>query len=88
MPLFACSSCDAIDNTAISEYWSQQFDAHDAGVKFEPKCSECHTGTWHGEFPKRFAKTEGYVPDPKMPGFIMPKNGWRAPAGSIPDDLR
>ena len=76
MPLFACTSCDAIDNTAISGYWEQQLDAHDAGKPFEPKCSECHTGTWHGEFPKRFAKAEGYVPDSKLTGFIMPKGGW------------
>lgn len=74
MPLFACASCDAIDNTAISEYWVQQLEAHDAGRKFEPKCSECRTGKWHGKFPKRFAKVEGYIP--KMSRFIMPKEGW------------
>lgn len=77
MPLFACTSCDAIDNTAISGYWGQQLDAMDAGAEFKPKCSECHTGKWHGEFPKRFAKEQGYVPDKKMVGFIMPRGGWK-----------
>lgn len=76
MPLFACTKCDAIDNTAISEYWQQQLEARDKGEDFQPKCSECYAGTWHGQFPKNFAKVEGYVPDPKMPGFIMPKGGW------------
>jgi hypothetical protein len=77
MPLFACTSCDAIDNTAISDYWGQQFDATRDGKPFEPKCSECYTGKWHGKFPKRLAEVEGYVPDPNMPGFIMPKGGWK-----------
>lgn len=77
MPLFACTKCDAIENTALSEYWGQNLDAYGAGVKFEPICSECKTGTWHGDFPKRTCMDEGYVPDPKMPGFIMPQGGWR-----------
>lgn len=76
MPLFACTVCDAIENTAISDYWTQQLEAHETGKAFEPKCSECSTGTWHGEFPKRFAKAEGYVPDDRMKGFIMPAQGW------------
>ena len=77
MPLFACTSCDAIDNTAISGYWEQQLDAHHAKVEFQPKCSECHSGKWHGEFPKRSAKEAGYIPDPRMSGFVMPQGGWK-----------
>jgi hypothetical protein len=78
MPLFACTICNAIENTAISGYWEQQLDAHHAKDTFKPKCSECHTGAWHNQFPKRFAQQEGYVPDPKMPGFIMPREGWKS----------
>lgn len=80
MPLFACTNCDAIDNTSISGYWSQRLYASDTHAEFKPKCSECHAGEWHGKFPKRFSKIEGYVPDPKMPGFIMPKGGWNPKA--------
>jgi hypothetical protein len=84
VPLFACTKCDAIDNTAISGYWDQHYDSYDVAngkiesVDFKPLCSECFTGKWHGEFPKKFASVEGYVPDPKMKGFIMPKNGWNS----------
>lgn len=83
MPLFECNNCGAIDNTAISGYWEQQLDfmrAHpeDRGlVDFRPICSECFTGTWHDKFPKDNAKEKGFIPDPHMPGFIMPKEGWK-----------
>lgn len=78
MPLFECSNCVAIENTALSDYWSQDLDHHvtSKGMgkvdpePFKPKCSECLTGKWHGEFPKRIAKEAGYVPDPKMQGMI------------------
>jgi len=80
MPLFECTGCGAIENTAISNYWSQQLDHFSPNNEFDPatfkpKCSECVTGTWHGHFPKRIAKDVGYVPDPKMPGFISPPGG-------------
>lgn len=79
MPLFECSKCGAIDNTAISGYWEQQmnyFEAQRDLKDFKPECSECFTGTWHGEFPKKLAKEEGYIADSRIPGFIMPKGGW------------
>ena len=44
MPLFKCSKCGCIDNTALGNYWM--------AAKGEATCSECHTGTWHGRFPK------------------------------------
>lgn len=46
MSLFACSKCNAVENTALGYYWGAQLD------KQPPLCSECHTGTWHGEFDK------------------------------------
>jgi len=76
MPLYECSKCGAIENTATGGYWSQQLDAMDSKTEFKPKCSECITGTWHGLFAKRNAKAERYEPDVKMAGFIQPKGGW------------
>jgi len=55
MPLFKCSKCGAVENTALGAYWAQK-------CRGEPVlCSECDTGTWHGQFPKESA--EGYVED-------------------------
>lgn len=46
MPLFNCSHCGAIENTALGAYWYNR-------AKGRPVlCSECDTGTWHGKFPK------------------------------------
>lgn len=46
MPLYNCSRCGAIENTALGAYWYNR-------SKGEPVlCSECDTGTWHGKFPK------------------------------------
>lgn len=61
MPLFRCSSCGCVENTALSEFWVQRdFE------KVEPKCSECRTGTWHGRFEKKPAS--GYKIDQQ--GFL------------------
>lgn len=47
MPLFNCSRCGVIENTALGAYWYER-------MKGEPVlCSECSTGTWHGRFPKQ-----------------------------------
>jgi len=46
MPLFLCSECGSVENTALGEYWMNKHYG-------EPvRCSECATGQWHGEFPK------------------------------------
>lgn len=46
MPMFTCDKCGCEENTALGYYWP-------AVVNKEPRlCSECHTGTWHGKFPK------------------------------------
>lgn len=49
MPLFMCSKCGCVENTALSHYWQ-------AG-KVGALCSECDPaiGQWHGRFPKRSA---------------------------------
>ena len=49
MPLFVCSNCGCVDNTATGFYWMQSE---------KPLCAECGPenlggGKWHGVFPKR-----------------------------------
>lgn len=60
MPLFKCSKCHCIENTACGHYWMRHADG-------EPVlCSECGDGEWHGKFPKRHAEgmrvgTDGFL---------------------------
>ncbi len=49
MPLFNCSQCNCVENTACGRYWGRK--AEDKPVL----CSECSTGTWHHKFPKKSA---------------------------------
>ena len=47
MSVYICEKCGTIDNTALGGYWRN-------ALRHEPKqCSECNTGTWHNEFPKK-----------------------------------
>lgn len=48
MPLFNCEKCGAVENTALGAYWGRKHQ------KQPELCSECHTGKWHGKFPKEF----------------------------------
>lgn len=50
MPLYRCSKCGCVENTAMSNYWR-------AADKAQALCSECDPaiGQWHGQFPKRSA---------------------------------
>jgi hypothetical protein len=68
MPLFMCSKCGSVDNTATSGYWAQQANAYVAGVPLTPKCSACNPeiGAWHNQFPRR--RAEGFKQDRR--GFI------------------
>lgn len=61
MPLFRCSRCDCVENTALSSYWVDQWKGR-ATI-----CSECETGKWHNKFPKRSA--DGYYFDDT--GFLF-----------------
>ncbi len=55
MPLFKCSKCGAMENTALGHFWMP----HHHG---EPVlCSECHEGKWHGRFPKEDADAKGMI---------------------------
>ena len=52
MPLFQCSKCDCVENTACCHYWSAV-----CLDKKEPLCSECDhaIGKWHDRFEKKSA---------------------------------
>jgi hypothetical protein len=67
MSLYRCTKCDVIENTALGGYWEQQINAHEAGEPLKPVCSQCFTGTWHGQFPRRGITNE-YVEDAR--GFL------------------
>ena len=70
MPLFACSKCNAVENTALSRFWETQLRAYEAKTKHEPLCSECDPaiGKWHGRFPKVRADNGDW--EPYRNGFI------------------
>jgi hypothetical protein len=55
MPLFNCTSCAAIENTALSKYWTDLY-RRDKSVPFNPLCSKCdpRIGKWHGNFERTF----------------------------------
>lgn len=67
MPLFKCSGCGTIENTALAKggYWSRN--ELNGG---DPICCECVTGEWHGQFPKEPADPPRWVPDPADPPFL------------------
>lgn len=61
MPLFECSQCGVVENTALSsESWLAQRDGKPM------RCSLCADGKWHGEFPRQTPAECGYV-----------KRGWQ-----------
>ena len=62
MPLFRCSRCGCVENTALSNYWVR-------GNK-PALCAACDPdiGEWHGAFARRSATEAGYVEDDR--GFL------------------
>lgn len=58
MPLFYCRLCRTVDNTALAHAWDSWIGPKAKGEV--PLCTECKTGTWHGEFPKQ-SVDDGYV---------------------------
>lgn len=65
MPLFPCSKCNCVEDTALSHYWSARLRQTSA------VCSACDPtiGKWHGEFPKESAA--GWINDRN--GFLLDK---------------
>lgn len=67
MPLFKCSKCGCVENTACGDYWVN------AGRGKPVICSECSPliGKWHGRFPKEPAdEAHGWRADPQQPQFV------------------
>jgi hypothetical protein len=68
MPLFPCSKCNCIEDTALCHYWS-------ARMRQTPAvCSACDPtiGKWHGEFARETAE-----------GWINGRNGFLLDKGSV-----
>lgn len=65
MPLFACTKCNCVEDTALSHYWSARL------RQKSPLCSTCDPtlGKWHNEFPRESA--QGWVSDRN--GFLLDK---------------
>lgn len=65
MPIFRCSKCGCIENTALCHYW---WEVHEE--KKPPLCSECDPtiGKWHGAFEREKPEAHGYVEGPD--GFL------------------
>jgi hypothetical protein len=65
MPLFLCSKCNCVEDTALCHYWGARLRQTAA------ECSACDPaiGRWHGEFPQH--PPEGYVKD--RDGFLLDK---------------
>ena len=53
VPLFTCSQCGCVENTALCRYWTQP-----KGPKL---CSACYPpiGKWHGKFPREKVDDDG-----------------------------
>jgi hypothetical protein len=64
MPLYECSACHGVENTALSNYWMRKA----KGLAL--LCSQCDPaiGKWHGQFVKRDVAC--YEPDGR--GFLKP----------------
>lgn len=60
MPLYRCTKCNIVENTALGGYWQQQMMAQRAGTKHEPLCSQCdpNIGQWHDKFPREAVTAE------------------------------
>jgi len=56
MPLYMCSKCNCVENTALGHYWPEQFKASEEKRSPQPLCSECATGKWHRAFDKEPAR--------------------------------
>lgn len=68
MPLFACSECNSVENTALGSYW------YPASKGQPVLCSACNDGEWHDSFPRERADNGKWEPDaPLRPQFLRPR---------------
>lgn len=65
MPLFPCSKCHCVEDTALCHYWSARL------RQVSAVCSACDPtiGKWHGEFKQESA--QGWIND--RSGFLLDK---------------
>lgn len=70
MPVFLCSKCKVMENTAGSNYWTREF-LHGDGAP--ALCTECdpEIRKWHGMFERR-QMPEDHVVGPD--GFVYQKD--------------
>lgn len=70
MPIFKCSKCGMVENTATCHYWSRDFDQPAGTPPSPPLCSLCDPGiaAWHGRFERMTPESQGYVEGPD--GFL------------------
>lgn len=72
MPIFLCSKCGVIENTALSNYWTRDWDVEATQPVPPPLCSQCDPaiGKWHGAFERQQMPVDHVVgPD----GFVYQK---------------
>lgn len=70
MPLFKCSQCGCIENTAVCNYWAAR---HLIIPPAPPLCSLCdpQIGKWHGIFERKPATgmklgNDGFLYEPEL----------------------
>lgn len=78
MPVFECTKCGCIENTACSNYWIHTFKPANKGLLgkdeiTDPLCSECDPdiGKWHNKFPKM--KVDWEKLEKNESGFLQAK---------------
>ena len=71
MPIFICSKCGVMENTALSQYWTRGW-LH-GNLQPPPLCSQCDPDLkkWHGEFARK-KMPEDHVVGPD--GFVHHKD--------------
>lgn len=71
MPLFNCTSCGAVENTALSNYWTDLY-REDKSVPFNPLCSKCdpRIGKWHGRFERAYEPVSDQSLAPGAPRLL------------------
>lgn len=72
MPIYLCSKCGMMENTALSHYWTRYWNAPKEAPP-PPLCSECdpEIGKWHGAFERKpISKDHVVGPD----GFVYGKD--------------
>ena len=84
MPLFKCSLCNCVENTALGFYWGATMSSmndcwKDKNLNGKPLCSECSPATYNDGSPNRGGGIwHGRFPkeDADKAGYIEGKDGF------------